>query len=349
MHPVLGEIPVPKWHVALAPWLVALSILALIVCELGRRSKSRDLFGLGLFGALVALGALGAHRGERVELGPIPIYSFGALLSGALLAGWITTVRFARRDGLADGATVAGCLAATVSGFAGARLLYVLTNLDTFDAPSEVVAFQNGGLTFYGGLAAGALASFVALRRRRASWPTWADAAAPGVALATGIGRVGCYFAGCDYGKPLASDAPAWLKRLGTFPRWPEEVAGAAAGSPAWLDHVMRRGLPLSARASLPVHPTELYEALACAALFALLVVLRPRRRFAGQLALVFALGYGALRFLLEALRDDPERGLWGPLSSAQWIAITSWLSAAIALWFFARLRKAAAEVSREP
>jgi len=346
VHPVLTEIPLPKWHVALGPWLVVLSVLALAVAELGRRSRSRDLSWLGLAGGAGALALACVHRGERVEIGAVPVYSFGALLSCAVFVGWLVTVRLARRDGLADRATVAGCLAGTLFGLLGARLMYVLTNVDALDSPSAVLAFQEGGLTLYGGLVAGALASFVAIRRRRVSWAVWADAASPGVAIGTAIGRLGSYLAGSDYGKPLAARAPDWLKRLGTFPRWPEEMVGAAAGSPAWLDHVMRRGLPLAAKTSLPVHPTELYEALACGALFALLVAVRARRRFAGQVVVVLALGYGAARFLLEALRDDPERGLWGPLSSAQWIAVSSWLAVAIGSWSFARSHRARREAS---
>jgi phosphatidylglycerol:prolipoprotein diacylglycerol transferase len=117
---------------------------------------------------------------------------------------------------------------------------------------------------------------------------------------------------GCDFGKPLPSAAPGWLKRLGTFPRWPSDVLDGA-GSPAWLQHVDQRGLSVSSQTSLPVHPTELYESLAGAVLLLLLWRLRKARRFSGESFFAFTFGYGYLRFWLELWRDDNERGSWGP------------------------------------
>jgi phosphatidylglycerol---prolipoprotein diacylglyceryl transferase len=322
VHPVLLEIPLPRWNVPLAPWLVVLSLCALAVCVLGKRARSRDLFWVGLVGCALSLVASILHRGERAEIGPFAVYSFGALLSCAMLAGWASTLRLSRIEGLPVRATMNACLAATVAGFFGARLLYVLTNLKDFRTWSEILAFQNGGLTFYGGAVAGAFGSLWILRRYRVPFLAWADAAAPGIALSTCIGRVGCYLAGCDYGTPLSAKAPAWVKRLGTFPRWADDIAGPAAGSPAWVEHVLSGRIPLTAKASLPVHPTELYEATAALLLFTGLIALRPLRRFRGQSFVALVLGYGITRFVLEGFRGDPERGSWGPLSVSQWMAL---------------------------
>jgi phosphatidylglycerol:prolipoprotein diacylglycerol transferase len=321
VHPVLIEIPLPRWDIPLAPWLVVLSLCALVVSALGKRAQSRDLFWIGLAGGGLALVAAIVHRGERAEIGPFAVYSFGALLSCAMLAGWVSTVRSSRIEGLPARATTNACLGATVAGFFGARLLYVLTNLKDFRSWGEVVALQNGGLTFYGGAVAGTLGAYWILRRHRLPFFAWADAAAPGIALSMCIGRFGCYLAGCDYGTPLSVRAPSWIKRLGTFPRWPDDVAGSAAGSPAWVEHVLSGRVPLTAKASLPVHPTELYEAAASLLFFAGLIALRPLRRFRGQSFVMLVLAYGFTRFVLEGLRGDPERGQWGPLSVSQWMA----------------------------
>jgi phosphatidylglycerol:prolipoprotein diacylglycerol transferase len=80
--------------------------------------------------------------------------------------------------------------------------------------------------------------------------------------------------------------------------------------------------VPLTAKASLPVHPTELYEAAASLLFFAGLIALRPLRRFRGQSFVMLVLAYGFTRFVLEGLRGDPERGQWGPLSVSQWMAV---------------------------
>jgi phosphatidylglycerol:prolipoprotein diacylglycerol transferase len=117
---------------------------------------------------------------------------------------------------------------------------------------------------------------------------------------------------GCDFGKPLPPAAPGWLKRLGTFPRWPSDLLDGA-GSPAWLQHVDQRGLSVSSLSSLAVHPTQLYESLAGGVLLLLLWRVRQARRFSGQSFFAFGFGYGYLRFWLELWRDDNERGNFGP------------------------------------
>src|SRR5205085_7850523 len=86
----------------------------------------------------------------------------------------------------------------------------------------------------------------------------------------------------------------------------------------AWLHHIDRYGLARDSNASLPVHPTQLYEALAGVALLLLALALLPRRRFRGQVALLIAAGYGVWRFGIEYLRDDPERASAFGFSSPQ-------------------------------
>jgi phosphatidylglycerol:prolipoprotein diacylglycerol transferase len=117
---------------------------------------------------------------------------------------------------------------------------------------------------------------------------------------------VGCLLYGCDYGKPTEA---SWAVR---FPD----------GSPAWQDHVATRGLPADASLSLPVHPTQLYEALGAAALFVGLLWLRARRRYSGQVFLAWVIGYGLFRPVVELFRDDKQRGGLGPLSTSQLIGI---------------------------
>lgn len=318
VHPVLLELPLPHWHVALGPLLLALAFAMLAVAALGLRGRAPDLVAVGVVSALLA--GLGAARYRRAValLGPMPIYAYGFLVSASLLAGFLLATRRARQEGLPRNA-VSGCfVAAAAGGLVGARLLYVLTNPGDFGKFARVLAVENGGLVFYGGVIGGLLSSYWYTRSRGLPYLAWADAAAPSLALGASIGRIGCYLAGCDYGVPLGAGAPRWLARLGTFPRWPDDVAGPLAGSPAWIDHVLYRSLPLESTASLPVHPTELYDALAGALLFALLLSLGARRHFRGEVFLAFVSGYGMLRFFLELVRDDPERGFYGPAGPAR-------------------------------
>jgi phosphatidylglycerol---prolipoprotein diacylglyceryl transferase len=176
-------------------------------------------------------------------------------------------------------------------------------------------------MTAYGGFLGGLLGVAIYFAAKRQSTLGFADAAAPALALGTALTRMGCYLYGCDFGTLLAGSAPAWLKALGSFPRWRFEHA-ALDGSPAFLYHVDRYGLSHGATRSLPVHPTQLYESFAALLLLVLCAWLWKRRTFSGQVFLGSALGYGVSRFVLEYLRDGPDRALRFGFSTAQLISM---------------------------
>lgn len=316
MHPVLFEIPLPHLVVPLGTSLALLAIVGALVAALGWRARARDLVALGAAIAVASAFAAAGLRGKVAILGPMPIYGFGVMLCAGLTAGFILCLAHAERDGLSRDASAGTYFAAAVAGLLGARLLYVLTNLRDFDSVAQAFAFQSGGLVFYGGVLGGLAGSVAYARRHRLDWFAWADAAAPSLALGSMLGRIGCYFAGCDYGVRLAPGAARFFTRLGTFPRWPDDVAGAGAGSPAWVDQVLYHGLPFDRPTALPVHPTELYESFTSCIVFAALLLLRERKQFRGQIFLAFVTLYGAARFALETVRDDPERGLYGPAAA---------------------------------
>jgi phosphatidylglycerol:prolipoprotein diacylglycerol transferase len=179
----------------------------------------------------------------------------------------------------------------------------------------------SGGVAAYGGFLGGLLGVALFLARKPVSLASVGDATAPALAAGTVLTRIGCYLYGCDFGSRLPESAPAWLKNLGTFPHWHYDALHIY-GSPAFLHHVDRYGLDRAASASYPVHPTQLYEALAAMVLFGLTLVLLRRRSFRGQVILLTAVGYGTFRFLIEYLRDDPERGEAFGFSSAQLISL---------------------------
>jgi phosphatidylglycerol---prolipoprotein diacylglyceryl transferase len=135
------------------------------------------------------------------------------------------------------------------------------------------------------------------------------------VVLGTAITRVGCLLFGCDYGQRTAV---SWAIRF------PGPSLANPQGSPAWRDHVESFGLARDALLSFPVHPTQVYEMMAGLFLFGLLMLLRRVRRFSGQVFLGWIIGYGLLRPLIEVYRDDDQRGNVGPLSTSQFIGLTS-------------------------
>lgn len=320
MHPVLLTLPLPALSLPLFGVALGVLGLGLVVTLAGYRAGLPELRRLGLLVSFAATAAAPWLWGLRLTLGPLRIGSYGALLSVSLLVGWVLSVGLAVRGGLPRAAAVQ-CYFVTLGGaLLGARAHYVLVNGSEYPSLSAALALRQGGLSLYGGLLGGLLGAALYLRRARLPLLPWADAAVPSVAVGLALTRVGCWLHGCDYGAPLAATTPGWLRALGSFPHWPDGLLGAASGAPAWVAQVRAGALSPEQLASLPVHPTQLYEALAGALLFALLSWLGRRSLPRGALLLSFAFGYGALRFGLELWRGDPERGLVGPFFAAPWL-----------------------------
>ncbi len=243
----------------------------------------------------------------------IPIHSYGVMLGLSLVVGWYLTLGLAEKDGLPK-ETMANCYVFTaLSAVIMSRVLYYVTNPGEFQSIWEIFALWRGGLVAYGGFLGGFVGSVIYHRREKVPlWP-WADVAAPSLASGLLLTRIGCYLFGCDFGKPLPSASPDWLKKLGTFPHWTEGTLPRGSGSPAWMQHVQQQLIDFDTAGSLPVHPTQIYESLVGGLLLVLLFAVRRNLKFRGQVFLTFTFAYGVLRFLLEMIRDDFERGEFGP------------------------------------
>jgi phosphatidylglycerol:prolipoprotein diacylglycerol transferase len=216
----------------------------------------------------------------------------------------------------------------------GARLVFVATNVpdyvrlcrDEHDCLRALRVWE-GGLVFYGGFF-GALAVAVYYTRRFAMnfWRT-ADILAPSVALGHFFGRLGCFAAGCCWGKEATGRALAWAVRF------PSE-------SLAFQDYVARGALPSSAEVTPPLHPVQLYEALGELTLFFALSLLGRRKRWDGQVLVAYLFGYAVLRFVVELFRGDAARKfVIGWLSTSQFLAL---VAAAFAAALLAWRRRAA-------
>ncbi|MGF1465845.1 MAG: prolipoprotein diacylglyceryl transferase [Sandaracinaceae bacterium] len=271
--------------------------------------------------------------------GPVPVQSYGTLLALSLVAGWALLRYMGAARGADRRVLDRAFVVSVLAGVLGARLLYVLTDPGRFAGVLDALDPRHGGLVAYGGFVGGLLGAAAALRwtdRAAASSSTapslaaFGDLAAPGLALGLGLTRIGCYLFGCDYGRPLGDGAPAWLRQLGTFPRWPD-----GSGSPPFLHHVARYGLSPFADASLPVHPAQLYASAAGFVLLAVALGVGARRRFEGEVLLSVTALYAAWRFVVELVRDDPERGQVLGLSTSQAISLVLF---PVAVLLYARL-----------
>lgn len=260
------------------------------------------------------------------NLGPIRLPTYGALMVTALLVGLWTAVRLGRREGLASNRLFDFSTWLIVVALVGAKLLMVLTNWSYYSQyPGQLFSsstFLAGGV-FYGGFAAAVFFALWYTRRYKLPVRKVFDLYSPAVALGLGIGRLGCFAAGCDYGKPVASSA---LSVVFTDPR-AQEITGVPLG--------------------IPLHPTQLYESLASVLIFGYLVWLFGRKRYDGQVFIHYLVTYAVARFGIEFLRGDEDRGFvfgqW--LSTSQFIALLALGTAAVLAVYF-RSRRADAQTS---
>ncbi len=326
MHPVLIEVPA-----ALAAALVAAVAAGLVGQSLAGSggSRTRGIAGAAV-GAVIG-GALGYFVVAPRGIDPLPIYSYGMMLGTSMIVAWYFVMYLgAKKEGLPREQMANAFIATAVVAIVGSRVLYILTNLDDFSDPSRWFALREGGLVAYGGFLGGLLGAWGYWRTKDVSLLAWADVVAPALGLGLGFTRIGCYMFGCDFGAPLEASAPGWLRSLGTFPG-PGSAPTQEHGSPAFIHHVQQYDLSPTAHASLPVHPTQLYESLAGFALFGLTMWVWRRRRFRGQVVLVLTMAYGVWRFFIEYVRDDPERGFYFGFSTSQLISLALVPLAAVA------------------
>lgn len=208
-------------------------------------------------------------------------------------------------------------------GLAGARIIPIVQDALLAGRLTWGLVLR-GGLVFYGGLLTG-LAAMVAGCRlwRLPMWPLL-DAVCHYAPLGHAFGRLGCFFGGCCFGAVTDS-------LLGV--RFP-------AGSPAFLQHQAQGLLPPGAVTSLPVHPSQLYEALGNLGLFFLLDRLsrRPNRPRPGRMTLLYLVGYAVLRFILEFWRGDAVRGVYYGLSTSQYVALAVMVLGLVLLWRLGRV-----------
>lgn len=240
-----------------------------------------------------------------LEIGIIKVFTYGFLVASGFFVAIHLAVRQGKKEGMDPQKILDLSFYILVASILGARLLFLIVEYKYFlSNPMEALKFWKGGLVYYGGLIGAALATVYFIKKN--SMPLWkvADIAAPSLAIGQAIGRWGCYFAGCCYG--LKSDVP-WAI---TFTD-------------------LRSLAPLN----IPLHPTQVYLSLNALFIFSVLIWVRKRKSFDGQLIWLYGILYSIGRFLIEFLRGD-DRGfaLEDALSTSQFIGIFA-LSLSIFMW----------------
>jgi phosphatidylglycerol---prolipoprotein diacylglyceryl transferase len=250
--------------------------------------------------------------------GGLKLHTYGLMVAIAFLVGIAWVGHEAKRVGEPPEKLTDLCFYIVVAAIVGSRLFYVIEEEPGFwRHPLDFFKIWEGGLVFYGGLIGAVAVSIWYMRRHRLNFWKVADIFMPGVALGHVFGRLGCFSAGCCYGRP----APAGFPMAVTFPPDPNGLAPAG----------------------VPLYPSQLFESAAELVIFLILLSFRKKKKFDGQVMLLYLILYSISRTILEFYRGDLERGfLFGhTLSVAQFVSLLIALAAMI-LWAV-RLRKAKA------
>ena len=260
------------------------------------------------------------------QLGPFPIRAYAfAIILGIIVAIWLTDRRWVARGGR-PGTTADVAVWAVPFGIVGGRIYHVITSPQAYFGagghPVDAVKIWQGGLGIWGAVAFGALGAWNGCRRQGILLPPFADAIAPGLALAQAIGRWGNWFNQELFGRPT------------TLP-WGLEI-DAAHRPPGYEQYAT-------------FHPTFLYESLWCVVVA--VVLIWADRRFTmghGRVFLLYIALYTTGRFAFELVRIDDANRIFG-LRVNTWVAGIAFVGSVVALVWSARNRPGRESVGPDP
>jgi phosphatidylglycerol:prolipoprotein diacylglycerol transferase len=250
---------------------------------------------------------------EIFHIGSFPINTYGVFLAIAFLCAILVAVRLAARDGLPRERIYDLSLWMLLGGLVGSKILMLFTEPEYRDHPLQLLSldFLRSGGVFYGGLIGAVLTGYFLMKRYKLPWWKTADACAPGIAIGNFFGRQGCFAAGCCWGKPTSLPWGVKFTELG------HQITGVPT--------------------DVYLHPTQLYESFAMLIVFFFLLWMHKRKKFSGQVILLYALLYSVVRFAIEFVRDDPRGDIFGlttltGLSTSQMISLVVGIAAAVLL-----------------
>jgi len=225
------------------------------------------------------------------KIGPLPIYSFGVMVVAGVVTYMLVTLHYARREGIKAETIFDFTIYLILMSAFGSRLVYVIGQWDHYQNNLiEIFMFPKGGFILMGGLLFGILTAIVYARIKRIPILKFVDVLAPGAILGYAVGRIGCFFNGCCFGKPTDL---------------------------FWGIVFPRGSLAHSYFPDVAVHPTQLYAFFSMVLAFFVLVLLYRRKRFDGYVFFWALILYSTYRFLIEFIRFSPI--YWLGLTPTQW------------------------------
>ena len=235
---------------------------------------------------------------KLLEIGGFSLPSYGVLVAAAFLVALWLTSKLALKRGLDSERIVNLGVYCALVGMLGAKIMMIALDPEYRDHPAEIftlATLQSAGI-FFGGFILALVFAFFYIRQQKLPVLATCDIFAPGVAIGHGIGRLGCFAAGCCWGRP-------------THLPWAVTFHNQAATT----------GVPLG----IPLHPTQLYEAFGEGLICLFLLWWLNRKHGDGSAIGLYLVLYGLLRFGVEFLRmHDSSNPLGGPFTLEQWISL---------------------------
>lgn len=231
-------------------------------------------------------------KNELFSIGPFTVYGYGLMIAIGILAAYVTAEYRAKKYGLDPDKIFYLVIWAVVGGFAGAKVLYFLTRLKDIMENPRVLLDLADGFVVYGGIIGGIFSAMAYCKIKKLPFLKYFDLVMPSVALAQGFGRIGCFLAGCCYGRETDS----------------------ALGIVFHNSSYAPNGVKLL--------PTQLISSGLDFMLCIVLILLDRKKKGDGQIAGAYLVLYSIGRFILEFYRGDLIRGNVGALTTSQFIAI---------------------------
>ena len=217
-----------------------------------------------------------------IKIGPVTIHSYGFLLAVGFLCAIVLSFRLAKKQNI-DLKIFADLVFYTIIiGLLGGKLFLIISELGTYiKDPAQLKYVLRASGTFYGGLILGTLFAVWYIRKRKLDVMVIGDIIGPSIALAHFFGRLGCFCAGCCWGRH----------------------AGDSFLGVTFTSTETQTGVPLYT----PLYPTQLMEAFLNLCNFIFLMILYKKKKFKGQVFIVYIFNYSVIRFFVEYFRGDPD------------------------------------------
>ena len=220
---------------------------------------------------------------ELFSIGPIHIYFFGLMIAIGIIAATMFALKGAEKRGISEDTMLNLAMIVVVSGVLGARLFYILFYNPSFyfSNPLEIIKISEGGLSIHGGIFSAIAAGYIYSIKSKISFLKLADITVVSVALAQGIGRIGCDV----FGKPMVNIMPWGINYNGQV-----------------------------------LHPAQVYEFILDYILFIILWRRSYKKRFEGELFVIYLIAFPIIRGIVEFFRINPV--IWGPFSISHLLSL---------------------------